>query len=146
MATARQLADRIKSVIPQLETETARIIQRSQPIIELKQDEFSLGEAPDGSRIGFYRNRGYRSFKLGLNPLAGGSVDLRLTGSFYRGLLVEATGSRRFLFDSNDDKAPSLFAKYGEDLRGLSDRRWMEAQRLYVAPELAKFIKRQLGL
>lgn len=145
MGTVTELINRLEKLKPQLETETARIIQRSPDLLKAKVNEFKRGESPDGSRIGYYANPAYRAFKRGLNPLAGGSVDLILTGQFTRQLFVERDG-KIFKFDSNDEKAPDLFAKYGEGLRGLNDLTWEQVQRMYIAPELVKWIKREAKL
>lgn len=146
MATVIEVINNLENLIPLLETETARIIQRSPQLLQAKREEFKRGESPDGSRIGFYSNPAYRSFKRQQNPLAGGTVDLILTGQFTRQLIVEKSGNGLFQFDSRDDKAPELFAKYGSDLRGLNDKTWLDVQIEYIAPELNKFIKRYTGL
>jgi len=47
-----------------------------------KAAEFREGENPDGSMIGTYRSLSYELFKEKINPIAGGAVDLMLTGAF----------------------------------------------------------------
>lgn len=146
MGTVTELINRLEKVKPQLETETARIIQRSPQLLKAKVNEFKRGENPDGSRIGYYLNPAYRSFKRSLNPLAGGTVDLILTGDFTRQLFVEKASERTFMFDSYDEKTPKLVAKYGSDIMGLNENTWQEVQNLFIMPELVKFIKRETRL
>jgi len=143
MATLSQkIAQLEKLTLPVLQEETRKIIQRSPELIKAKVNEFKRGETPEGNAIGFYRSPQYSLFKRRINPLAGGTVDLILTGGFTRGLIVESKGRGIFEFDSNDEKAPSLFAKYRQDLRGLNRETWLDIQRKNIAPELIKFIKR----
>lgn len=127
-----------------MELETQKIIQRDSDLIRAKVNEFERGENPDKSRIGYYSSPAYRLFKRQLNPLAGGSVDLILTGAFTGGLAVESLGNRRFIFDSSDDKTPFLVAKYGLDIMGINQQEWEKIQKDSIAPKLIKFIKQQL--
>lgn len=129
-----------------MQEETQKIIQRSQPLIEAKQNEFKRGERPDGNVIGVYRSIDYAREKYARNPLAGlGHVDLYDTGSFTRQLFVERKSAKLFSFDSNDDKAPDLFKKYGDANRGLNEKVWQDVQKEYIAPLLTKWIKQQLN-
>lgn len=118
---------------------------RDPKLLQEKINEYKSGELPDGSRIGYYRNQGYRSFKSSLNPLASGTVDLILTGSFTRQLFVEDVRPSLFRFDSRDNKAGLLEEKYSKDIWGLSDKRWNERQKAYSA-ELAKWLKQRIRL
>lgn len=117
---------------------------RSPKLISLKVDEFKKGENPDGSRIGYYRSPAYRLFKRQLNPLASGTVDLILTGSFTRSLFVDDISRDRYLFDSRDEKTELLVAKYGADILGLSPETFLQFQYDYVAPEVRKYIIQRL--
>jgi len=118
---------------------------RSPDLIKEKVKEYQKGINPDGSTIGFYRSQQYSLFKRQKNPLAGGTVDLILTGGFTRGLFVENKHDNVFNFDSHDEKAPDLFIKYGDDQQGLSDITWIKLQKDKLAPELLKFILRYIN-
>lgn len=142
MATVVDVIRKMQEAKKGVKEETRRALLRSQYIIDLKLHEFEQGKTPQGDRIGFYRNRGYSLFKRSLNPLASGTVDLRLTGSFYRGTYLDEQNGK-FLFDSHDDKAPELFAKYGDENRGLNDTDWITAQN-YILPEVVEYINRIL--
>lgn len=112
---------------------------RSPILLQLKVNEFRRGENSEGGRIGYYRNPNYRLFKQQLNPLASGTVDLFLTGSFTRQLFIEERGKGLFQFDSYDDKAPELFEKY-DNIRGLREDTFIEWQNDYLVPELGKYV------
>lgn len=140
-----EMIRRIQRLIPQLEKEAERQIIRSPELIKAKVNELKRGENPEGGRIGFYRSPAYRLFKKTVNPLANGTVDLILTGSFSSGLGLEKVGSKKFLFDSSDDKAPMLFEKYGQENRSLNIREWQRIQKEVIYPQYLKWIKRQLG-
>lgn len=121
------------------------MVLRDPKLIQEKVNEFKSGELPDGSRIGYYRNIGYRNYKRLLNPSASGTVDLILTGSFTRQLFVDDIRPSLFKFDSRDDKSLTLEQKYGKDIWGLSEKRWIDRQKEY-SKDLARFIKSKLRL
>lgn len=121
------------------------LVLRDPKLIQEKVKELKSGELPDGSRIGYYRNQAYRNYKKSLNPLASGTVDLILTGSFTRQLFVDDIRPSLFRFDSRDDKSGMLESKYGRDIWGLSEARWREMEKAY-AVELVKFIKQKIRL
>lgn len=100
---------------------------------------------PDGGRIGYYRNIGYRNYKRLLNPQASGTVDLILTGSFTRQLFVDDVRPSVFRFDSRDDKSGLLEQKYTTDIWGISPKYW-EQRQIHYAKNTAKEIKRITNL
>lgn len=148
--SAAEMSRKLTRVLPMIQPEVAKIIQRSPELIREKTQEFKRGEMPDGSRIGYYSNsplgRAYRSYKQSLNPMASGTVDLILTGQFTRGLFVESKGNSRFLFDSNDDKTPDLVEEYGQDIMGINPDAFYNLQRDRFRFDLIKFIKREIGV
>jgi len=139
-----EMIRRLEALIPKIPDETRRIIERDPNTISSKYKEFQRGDRPDGSEIGFYGNRNYELFKRNKNPLAGGSVDLILTGAFTRGLFIERKSNLIYRFDSTDDKTDDLIAKYGMDIMGLNQNEWIRLQRDIHAPLLIRYIKRQL--
>lgn len=144
--SAAEMSRKLTRVLPMIQPEVAKIIQRSPELIREKTQEFKRGEMPDTSRIGYYRSSAYRSYKQSLNPMASGTVDLILTGQFTRGLFVESKGNSRFLFDSNDDKTPDLVEKYGQDIMGINPDAFYNLQRDRFRFDLIKFIKREIGV
>lgn len=111
---------------------------------EEKINEFRKGDRPNGSEIGTYRSYNYSLFKASINPLAGGYVDLILTGSFTNKLFIQKRGNE-YLFYSTDSKSDDLFNKYGNDLRGINQLVFERAQKERYAPDLVKLIKNRIG-
>lgn len=71
--------------------------------------------------IGEYKSVAYAMFKQRMNPLAGGSVDLFLTGDLQRFLTIEKRSKKIFKIYSKDDKYKMLANKYGSDQFGLTE-------------------------
>jgi len=119
---------------------------KGQQIKKAKINELEQGKRPDGSKIGQYRNPFYAKRKNIMNPRAGlGNVDLILTGAFANSLFPVRRGKSTFIFDASNSKAPDLFAKYGEDNRGLNQETFNDIQRDIIAPEVAEFIKEKMN-
>lgn len=129
-----------------LQGEVERIITTDPEIIQEKVDEFRAGELPDGSPIGQYRNENYRLFKIQKNPLAGGNVDLILTGAFTERLFPERLSKNRYKFNSTDSKTADLKAKYGENIMGLNEKTFLDIQKTKYAPLLIRRIKQITNL
>ena len=97
-------------------------------VIELNQAQMLKGLTKTGEGIGTYSTsplgQQYSEFKASLNPEAGaGNVDLKLTGSFYRGMKMQIKGENIDIA-STDKKAGALTSKYGEDVFGLTLENW----------------------
>lgn len=71
--------------------------------------------------IGEYKSVAYAMFKQRMNPLAGGSVDLFLTGDLQRFLTIEKRSKNIFKIYSKDDKYKTLADKYGKEQFGLTE-------------------------
>ncbi|MCP4984855.1 MAG: hypothetical protein GY928_01960 [Colwellia sp.] len=78
------------------------------------------GKRPNGSLIGEYRSFAYRQEKIRQNPIAGGNVDLTLTGALNRELDIFPISGDNYSIFSNDEKAISIAEKYGLDVYGLT--------------------------
>ncbi len=137
-----------KLTLPVVQKETEQIILKDPQAVIRKKNELKAGARPDGSLIGQYRSESYRLFKLQLNPLAGGDVDLILTGSTRDNLEIVAYGNGEFGFRSTDDKWDDLVEKYNkgavdqQDLTVINSEVWRGFQQTRYAPELLEAIKR----
>ena len=123
--SALEYQKRIKKLLnlPLLQKIVAEEIQKKESlIVKEKVKEFKKGEKPDGSIIGIYKSKDYEVFKFNKNPLAGGVVDLILTGNFIKGLDLKQTKPSSFLFDSTDSKKDKLVTKYGSDIMSLNEQ------------------------
>lgn len=67
-----------------------------------------------------------------MNSQAGGTVDLILTGSFTSKLFLQNPRPSEFIFESTDSKSNDLFAKYGDDLRGLNNNTFRDTEILFL--------------
>lgn len=147
MASLSEVKKRLQKVTqPKLQKKVEELVLIDTEIRKEKKEELKRGQSPDGGLIGTYRSQDYEIFKSRLNPLAGGTVDLILTGKFANQLFVVSLGNSRFQFKSQDSKDPMLFEKYGQENRGLNKEVFEELQRKKYAPQLIKFIKQITGL
>jgi hypothetical protein len=76
----------------------------------VKRWEFGMGV--NGGKIGEYRSRDYKAFKVSKNPQANGSVDLILTGSLSEKIFISQVGDV-FEVKSKDYKFFDIGKKYG---------------------------------
>ena len=153
MASLAELKRRLKKVsLEGLQIEMRNIITSDPNVYDAKMYEFERGLTPDLDRIGVYRDVDYAVMKQQMNPLAGGDVDLILTGSFTSQLFIQYLGDSRYQFDSRDSKAPMLFSRNyylgvnGSVLRGLNKETFDDLQKKLYAPELIRHIKKITNL
>ena len=95
------------------------VIDTKAEVITLNQTQLLHGFGSDDKRLGTYRNPEYKKQKMTMNPLAGGFVDLKLTGSFHRLFYVELK-NKSILVKSSDSKWEELQLKYGDNIFGLN--------------------------
>lgn len=144
MGSILNLYNRIKKV--DVNTVVSDTIEEASPLITDRQKGQMLeGVNAKGARIGRYRNPAYAQMKAAMNPVANGSVDLLLTGDFYRGIYTEARGDT-IVIDSTDEKTDSLAKKYGEIIFGLNKNTKAELIREDLKPIFLKNIKAATGL
>jgi UDP-N-acetylglucosamine pyrophosphorylase len=78
------------------------------------------GNKPDGSLIGVYSSESYSFFKLRKNPLAGGDVDLTLSGEM--GNKIEISGYKNiFEIFSRVSYFDNIIEKYGASNFNITD-------------------------
>ena len=147
MASLKEIQRRLKKVGKQkLKSRVVEIVVNDEEIIFYKINDFKQGVRPDGSLIGRYRSKNYELFKASLNPIAGGAVDLILTGSFVNKLYVHSLGMSRFIFKSRDKKSGLLQERWGQDIMGLNQKDFDKLQKEKYAPMLIQYIKQITGL
>lgn len=84
-------------------------------------NRWKAGQGVNGGLIGRYHDPEYRLFKQRLNPMAGGNVDLMLTGSLVENLTLKKIGDGVYQIISTDEKYAKLAAKYGSEEFGITD-------------------------
>lgn len=96
------------------------ILTNSGIIIRHVKNRWLQGESVHGGIIATYRWEDYRQYKQMLNPKAGGTVDLTLTGALGNGLAIKKAGNRQYQIYSVDRKYQKIGQKYGFEEFGLT--------------------------
>lgn len=96
------------------------IIKNKKEIVNVVRERWKQGLRPSGGIIGTYRSFLYQREKIQQNPLAGGNVDLILTGALEKGLDIFKHGNGLYTIFSTDSKAVDIASKYGLDVYGLT--------------------------
>ena len=149
MPSAKNLIKRLQKVNKKsyLQKEVERIILTDTEIRDLKRDEFETGLYPDGTEIRPpYQSQSYKAFKQSKNPKANGRVDLIDTGAFTNQLFQKSLGNSRFIFNSKDEKADMLKAKYSPKIFGLNKETFLELQQTDYRDKLVRKLKQVTGL
>lgn len=131
----------LDDIVLRIETEKRKTAQLLDGMIQLNfpniQSDilrrWSFGKSVDGGIIGTYFSDEYRQYKIELNPLAGGNVDLTLTGSLGEKLNIKKIGKNYQIF-SEDEKYEKIGKKYGFEEFGLT-----EEERYLFFEELISF-------
>src|SRR6478672_5093580 len=111
MTTAAQFQKKLQPLLnlQRLQEIAAKeIVKESDTIADRKEAEFKMGDRPDGSEIGVYRNSAYARYKNALNPAAGGYVDLTLSGRFAGSAYLRKPKNGKYLLEFSDNKAATL--------------------------------------
>lgn len=95
------------------------ILTDSEMIIRDVRERWIHGDGVEGGVIGIYRSKDYELFKASINPLAGGAVDLILTGKLAGGLAIRKQGDLYQIY-STDSKYEAIGKKYGFEEYGLT--------------------------
>lgn len=142
-----ELNKRLNRATPtRIQQATEDIITEDRELVNQKRAEMQAGRQPDGSRIGEYRSPEYRLFKLRLNPLAQGFVDLIKTGKTKKQLKVVALGNRRFKLISTTEYWPKLLGQYGGKTQTINRRVFNGLQKRKYGPALNRKLKQITGL
>ncbi|MGR3218462.1 MAG: hypothetical protein ACUZ8H_01410 [Candidatus Anammoxibacter sp.] len=96
------------------------ILTNKNEIVELVKQRWLRGKRPSGQIIGEYKFFSYQRQKVAQNPLAGGTVDLILTGALRDGLTIFPSLGGNFNIFSTDEKAILIADTYGLDVYGLT--------------------------
>lgn len=118
------------------------LIKKEGEIFSKTKKRWLLGKSVFGGEIGQYRNSSYRAFKLSINSLASGSVDLTLTGALGKGLNLEKKTETQFRLFSTDSKYNSIGSKYGYEEFGITEIEWMQLQQDIYILALEELIKK----
>lgn len=118
-------------------------IQKEKETIKgLKEQDFLEGDIyGDGKTLVSYRSRNYEIFKSKINPLAGGAVDLIVTGKFVNAMVLPKSNNGKYIFGNTDKKRNILVEMYGENIFGLNQNVFSKFQKDIIAPRFIRNIK-----
>ena len=107
----------------------------------LKEQDFLEGDIYGSGSKDTYASSEYSMFKKKQNPIAGGNVDLILTGAFIDSFKLNKPKENRYLFGATDPKRGVLVSKYGIDIMGLNQQVFDKFQKEIIAPRFVRKIK-----
>jgi hypothetical protein len=105
----------------------------------LTERQMIYGEAEENI-IGHYYNKSYGRMKKQMNPKAGGLVDLKLTGLFWKEMFLTIS-KEFFLITSKVSYFSEIIAKYGMRVMGLNKRNLELYKQNTALPETRKKIR-----
>ena len=116
------------------------LIKDESTLKRLKEQDFLQGDIYGNDTNVAYRSRGYELFKASINPIAGGSVDLILTGDFVNAMFLLKGNKGVYKFGNKDKKRNILQQKYG-DVFGLNQQVFNKYQKEIIAPRFLNKIR-----
>ncbi len=122
------------------------LIKDETAIKQLKEQDFLEGDIYGNDTYDSYRSRDYEIFKSRKNPLAGGNVDLILTGAFVDAMYLLKPKQGRYKFGNTDTKRNILKEMYGENIFGLNQNVFEKYQKEFIAPRFIRRIKRTANI
>jgi len=118
------------------------LIKDEATLKNLKEQDFLQGDIfGDGKTFARYRSKGYENLKRAKNPIAGGKVDLIVTGAFVDAMQLGKGNNGRYLFRNTDSKRNILKEIYGENIFGLNQNVFFKYQKEIIAPRFVRAIK-----
>lgn len=119
------------------------IRKEEQAIKGLKEQDFLEGDIYGNGTEASYRSKNYEIYKSRLNPLAGGAVDLIVTGQFVDAMYLLKQKQGKYMFGNTDRKRNILKEMYGENIFGLNQNVFSKFQKDIIAPRFIRAIKEQ---
>jgi hypothetical protein len=129
--TIPELKKRSNDFVAKLDAHIATVVKgNSERIVSLNRTQMENGlTSKDVGIYPGYRNKYYAFMKKNMGSKAPmGVPDLKLTGSFHKGMKLNITGAE-YEISSTDKKSPLLEEKY-PDIFGLAENSILEAQRI----------------
>lgn len=146
--SAREYQNRLKKLtLPSLQNLVEQEVQKRESQVKiLKEQDFLEGDIyGDGTRAN-YRSRNYELFKAQKNPVAGGAVDLILTGKFVESMYLLKQKRGRYLFGNRDQKRQGLIEKYGVGIFSLNQVAFSKFQKDFVQKPFIRNIKKYANI
>lgn len=129
------------------EITSQEILKEEESIKGLKEQDFLEGDIyGDGKTLVSYRSKNYELFKAKKNPIAGGAVDLILTGSFVNAMKLNKPKDGRYMFGNTDKKRNILKEMYGENIFGLNQNVFAKFQKDIILPRFIRSLKKKANI
>ena len=130
--------------LPKLQEIVAELILKDEVSVkQLKESDYKEGDIYGNGAKDTYRSLSYASYKRTLNPLAGGNVDLIVTGQFVDAMYLLKPRGGKYLFGNRDKKRNILKQMYGEDIFGLNQEVFAKYQKEIIRPRFVRAIKQE---
>lgn len=114
--------------------------ESKETLADLNAEQINTGLKADGELMPDYSIRSVVQYGKPAGP-----IRLRDTGAWQAGLYVTVEGDK-VVFNNTDNKDQQLTERYGEDIKGLSDKYKNEAIREKVRPEFNSKMEAATGL
>lgn len=121
------------------------LIKEEKTLKLLKRQDFEEGDIYGNGKTYTYLSPKYENFKRTINPLAGGKVDLILTGAFVDSMYLLKPKQGRYLFGATDSKRSKLVEAYSINIMGLNQNVFDKFQKEIIAPRFVRKIKNLLN-
>jgi len=117
------------------------VIKEETNLKQLKRQDFEEGDIYGNGKTYTYRSQNYSNFKRNINPLAGGKVDLILTGAFVDSMYLLKPKTGRYLFGATDNKRSKLVEAYSINIMGLNQNVFEKFQKDIIYPRFMRKLK-----
>ena len=118
-----------------------QVLKEEANLKNLKEQDFLEGDIYGDDKRYTYQSQSYSMFKRTINPLAGGKVDLILTGSFVNSMYLLKPKQGRYLFGATDSKRSKLVDAYSINIMGLNQNVFDKFQKDIIFPRFLKEIQ-----
>jgi len=111
-------------------------------IKQLKEQDFLHGDIFGNGKTYDYQSQKYSQFKSKKNPIAGGKIDLIVTGQFVDAMYLLKPKQSKLKFGNTDKKRNILKEMYGDNIFGLNQVVFDKYQREVIYPRHLRVMKK----
>lgn len=120
-----------------------KFILSNEPLfVDTVHSQLEKGEAGDGSKLDTYSTPDYSRFKKAIGSMSSPIADLKLTGDFYGGMIM----NNNLEIFSTDWKNNLLKQMWGDDIMEVQDNNLDKIITEQILPDFEHYIRKQIGL